>query len=284
VGVFGMNLPPSWDEDPEPANQRRSGDGYVLYEEYRGFNAYDHVLRKPDNVQMGDGHFRSDPLYKDVFVFPEGFSFKSLYKLNPANLNWHLITSNDMVYSSVNAVNHRWVNNKTSERFYYAKQYAVNAVVLTDEPYLENSTKKVLGSAYGVNSVFDFLDAKTEKICSNAFSEPLKCFAECFIFVDNIYYAYLLHPRYVPPNINQIIMYDVELTLIHEIGHNLGITHHGGKDTTLWSEQPTCSMRYLGEKEISNYGELELHVTSERNYCKSGPFNCYSQIDVKSDP
>jgi len=284
VGVFGMNLPPSWDEDPEPADQRRSGDGYVLYEEYRGFNAYDHLLKKPDNVQISEGgHFRSDPQYKDVFVFPEGFSFKSLYELNPANLNWHIIEKENMVYSSVNAVNHRWVNNKTSERFYYAKQYAINVVALIDETNLDEIKKEIAGRTYSVNSVFDFLDAKMEKVCSYPYSKPLKCFAECFIFVDNIYYAFTTY-KIVTGNVDQLIMHEIRRTLMHEIGHNLGLTHHGGRDTTLWTEQPACCMRYNRRDEFTNLDEVELFLTTERNYCNSQPYKCYKQIDVKSDP
>lgn len=282
VGVFGMSLQPSWDEDPEPANQRRQGDGYVLYEEYRGFNAYEHLLKKPDNIKINITHFRSDPLYKDVFVFPEGFSFKSLYQLNPANLNWHIITDKDMFFSTVNADNHRWVNYKTSKKFFYAKQYAINVVALTDEPPMEGRLKKVAGKTYNASGVFDFLDLKMEKVCSYPFSNPLKCFVECFVFVDNIYNSFITY-KTIPVNVNQLIMKEAEQTLIHEIGHNLGITHHGGMDTTFWTEQPRCVMRYTRDGEFKDLDEVELFFTTERNYCEQPPFNCYSQIDVKCD-
>lgn len=279
VGVFSMNLPPRWDEDPEPAEQRRNGDGYVLYEEYRGFNAYDHILKKPDNVQIDDMHFRSDPMFKDVFVFAEGFSFKSMYSSNPANLNCHIITREDMVYNSVDAVTHRWVNNKTSYTFYYAKQYAINVRVLTEIPNWEDS-KNSWGLTYTVNGIFDELDDKMIEVCQS--SSPIKCKPVCFILMDNIYS--LLTRFFVSSNTNEIIMKSAERTLIHEIGHNLGITHHGGRDTTLINEHPDCSMRYVKNGEYNSASEYEMHLALENSYCKGGMFNCYGQIDVKSDP
>jgi hypothetical protein len=286
VGVFGMDLPPSWDEDPEPVNQRRNGDGYVLYEEYRGFNAYDHVLRKPDNVQISEaGHFRSDPLYKDVFVLPEGFSFKSLYKLNPANLNWHVVTKNDIVYNSAEAVTHRWVNNKTSERFYYAKQYAINARIIIEMILTDSLERATGGLAYSINHVFSDLDTKLYNLCTDAFSQPLKCFAVCFVFLDNNYVILIssVFPHMSSP---EFIMLVTEQTLIHEIGHNLGIPHHGGGNgnDSLTYELPVCSIRYLKPNELITTTDFEENYIFARDYCKGGRFNCYGQIDVKSDP
>jgi len=285
VGVFGMNLSPSWDEDPEPANQRRNGDGYVLYEEYRGFNAYDHLLKKPDNEQIKDMHFRSDPLYKDVFVFPEGFSFKSMYRSNPSDLNWHIVTRNDIIYNSADAESHRWVNNKTSHKFYYAKQYAINVRVLTEIPNWDSHSESASGLTYKINLLFEDLDSNLVKTCSNAYSNPLKCFAACFILADNIYNS-LIHGNQIPVNVTDIIMRCIERTLIHEIGHNLGIKHHGGggQNDPLTYEYPACSMRYSRVGEFLGYDEYDMFVSTERNYCKSGPFNCYGQIDVKSNP
>lgn len=286
VGVFAMDLSEGWDEDPEPAGQRRNGDGYVLYEEYRGFNAYDHLLKKPDNVKIDGMHFRSDPMFKDVFVFAEGFSFKSMYHSNPANLNWHLITSRDMIYSS-NPEIHRWVNNKSSRKYFYANQYAVYVEVLTEVPNWDN-TDEAAGITFWFNEVYKTLDSKLEQECLNHTS-PLKCHSFCFIYLDNIYNAFF-PSNYIPGNITEIIMHRAEKTLIHEIGHFIGIPHHGGQNTIGEDvnpsayEPPECVMRYTKKGEFITFSDYEMWLALESHYCNSGRFNCYANIDVKCDP
>ncbi|HRN58458.1 MAG TPA: hypothetical protein PLL71_18485, partial [Agriterribacter sp.] len=61
AGLFDKNLAPLWDEDSQPSHQRRNGDGYTLYEEYRGFSTLTHR------------HIRTSPVKKDLFVYdPDG--------------------------------------------------------------------------------------------------------------------------------------------------------------------------------------------------------------------
>ena len=83
----------------------------------------------------------------------------------------------------------------------------------------------------------------------------------------------------------EFVMVRMEGTLMHEIGHNLGITHHGGENNEdLWCEFPKCSIRYTKESDFRTDTEIEDYFVSSRYYCKDGRFNCYGQIDVKSDP
>ena len=63
-GVLGKNLPATADRDDSPSGMTNTGDGFTLYEEYRGFV-----------VDTGSGkleQLRTDPTMKDLFIRVSG--------------------------------------------------------------------------------------------------------------------------------------------------------------------------------------------------------------------
>ena len=58
--------PLTWDEDSKPEKQKDNGDGYTLFEEYRGF-----AVHKPNETAADkqDVFVRTDPDQKDVFIY-----------------------------------------------------------------------------------------------------------------------------------------------------------------------------------------------------------------------
>ena len=65
VDVFARKYPAVWDGEDDPPGMARAGDGYTLYEEYRGFV----VDPKDDGVS---GHARFSPKKKELVVNPLG--------------------------------------------------------------------------------------------------------------------------------------------------------------------------------------------------------------------
>jgi hypothetical protein len=110
------NVTATWDEDPYPLNQRRNGDGYTLFEEYRGFHVINNSQFNPKNTVWEKGHIRTDPNHKDIFIYDQDQLFKNHYsKFNPAQLNWHYILENQFNFNRASPMHpeHRWINFNT---------------------------------------------------------------------------------------------------------------------------------------------------------------------------
>ena len=127
VGIFDRNYSPTWDYDPYPDKQRSNGDGFTLYEEYRGFFEQGHLFKDAKNEQVKVDHVRTDPMYKDVFVYDADGLFREHYApYNPADLNWHYIDFSLMKQTgNVEDDDNRWVNYRTSWAHSNQKQYAL---------------------------------------------------------------------------------------------------------------------------------------------------------------
>jgi hypothetical protein len=94
------------DDDSEPEGDGTPGDGLSLYEEYRGF----HVQNDPEADQ--NGHIRTDPTQKDVFIrnrgqLPVDSFIQSQMKL-------HLIGPNEYWIGDSSAQNPAVINFNTS--------------------------------------------------------------------------------------------------------------------------------------------------------------------------
>jgi len=296
-GIWGKDYPANWDEDPEPAGQRRNGDGYTLYEEYRGFMTL-------------DGHVRTDPLHKDLFVYDPDGLFKQYYEpFNPAQLNLHYIDETMMVFSGeARNPENRWVNFNSSAETMYARQYA-----LYIRQWTTMSGSKVgeaasnakapgfkLGEAASVINVLSFLDelnGTDYAADAEYFREPLK---SCYLIK--------VAPGGVEKSVakltgslaQSIFQADMTQAVIHEVGHCIGIHHHEIVDGGVLQ----CAMRYRTDEEQRHARLLQPLTT----YCRAGQTwqryitrtdkegnktaglevgisdNCWGQIDVKSDP
>ncbi len=283
-GIFEKNYGPDWDDDSQPAGQRRNGDGYTLYEEYRGF-------------QTKAGYSRTSPLKKDLFIYDPDELVKQYYEpYNPAKLELHYIDPTMMKFSGeARNPENRWVN-CNSVKFNYARQYAIFVKRWTT---MEGGTA---GEANWITSTDGLNDIDPYK----GFEQPLKSI-----------YIIKISPPVIERSLRGIKDPDLRQrtfqllmasTVIHEIGHGLGIKHHAdGKietDESVIVGVFNCSMRYNTPAE---YAHPEL-LKPQLRFCGKGEkwkrpaerkdkdgnteyyfeefnsHNCFGQLDVKSDP
>ena len=202
--------PANWDEDPKPAGQARNGDGYTLFEEYRGF------------VEILGGqksYARFDPFTKDVFVYdPEGLHQKYYWPENPSKLRWHYVDQTMMPFSTALIdPNSRWMNSNTGENTdrFYARQYAIR--VKSNQTPVDYA-----GTSLSINDVrashgkppiegYSWMPA-----CKNAQSAEIE--------TGSITAAYQSIKS--TPLRTRIVENQLKITAIHEIGHMLEVIHH----------------------------------------------------------
>ena len=301
-GIFEKNLDPLWDEDNQPANQHRNGDGYTLYEEYRGFKT------------LAKNHVRTSPLKKDLFVYDADGLVKEYYEPhNPAKLELHYVNPTMMQYTGeAKNPSNRWVN-FNSGTYRYAKQYALNVRKWT-------SVKDgVLGSAEGTYAVSEAAGKEGEVAKFIQWSDELSGYDFYHTLeqpLKNIYIVKISPSeierfvRMIVGNQNQALRQQVFTkmmisTVIHEAGHAIGIRHHANDDPDgLSLGVIDCAMRYTIDDELRNPGQLRANYL----YCKKGETwkrsaqrtdkggkteyyfeeeksdNCFGRIDIKSDP
>ncbi|HOQ24181.1 MAG: hypothetical protein ACOX8T_04215 [Bacillota bacterium] len=273
MGIYKYNYSPTDDEDNQPAKQRRNGDGYTLYEEYRGFMTL-------------NGFVRTNPLQKDLFVHDPDRVVKEWYEpYNPAQLKLHYIDEKMMKYNGVaKDPTNRWVNFNSSEKLWYARQYALNVALWT-------TTDKTVGEAKWVEQDSGDL--------YYMFEQPLKTIYLVRIAPKGL--EKLLSGIGNPSVRNDVYTKMLRSVTIHEIGHGLGIHHHiddrMGEETeeSVVSGVFDCAMRYTTKAE-----EKHPELLKDQNlYCRAGQMwkraedgkfidypahDCFGQIDIKSDP
>lgn len=286
MGIFEKFYPAVWDEDEYPAGQRRNGDGYTLYEEYRGFKT------------LAEEHIRTDPNRKDLFVYDQHGLVRKYYQdYNPAKLELHYIDATLMKFNNVPTdAENRWVNFNSSPDMLYARQYAMHVIEIP--PSLRNEKGEYdIGEATNMDNV-DY---------EIALKQPLK-----YIYVVKIspevaeMKTEALNDQELR---NEIYDKVVRCSVIHEIGHGMGIPHHRLFDKEDRAERVSgvvdCAMRYNtwdeynhpesfpsqtrycgpGEKGIRIIlEEVEKDVFRGIGYEECESHDCFSRIDVKSDP
>lgn len=285
VGIFDKNYSQAWDEDSLPEGQKNNGDLFPLYQEYRGFHEINHVFANGENEQVKNGHVRMDPRYKDVFIYDKDHLFFEFYReYNPARLNWHLISA-DMMKQD------RWVNFNTSMDYYLGNQYAIS---LSDGGQMKQTAGESVG--FWVNAL-----------------QPLKTNGQVIIYRQFIQNFVRESPFTTDKG---VVLQDIlTTTVIHELGHAMGIKHHSHSslpphcipipqkkrvnecDPATYGVE-SCSMRYETTTEYKQSRVIPLLKTS---YCKAGEsyitdtmdksgkhteypsHNCYGQINIKGD-
>jgi len=284
-GILDKNLSPNWDEDTEPSAQHSNGDGFTLYEEYRGFQEIAHVFRKGVHEQVKDGHVRMDPMYKDVFIYDQDGLFTQYYKpYNPADLNWHLITPALLKRTGnlESDADYRWVNFNTSKKHFFRNQYAIFIV----NKGISSNTE--LANDVGYNPTVSDCSRSTH------YSHPLKCFYSAEIYLDTIHTWASKAPG-TKAEKSKYAHDQLTSTVIHELGHAVGIRHHSPK---MGQGVKQCAMRYDSDTEM---GHPRIFGFLRTRYCKKGEtyltgeadaggkfkqfpsHNCYGQINTKGD-
>ncbi|MCK5209596.1 MAG: hypothetical protein KAQ79_16290 [Cyclobacteriaceae bacterium] len=287
VKIYEKNYSPVWDEDSKPTDQFSTGDGFTLYEEYRGFTETGNLLAKAANVQVKKQHVRLDPEYKDIFIYDQDNLFRTHYvRTNAAKLNWHYINFDLMQKNGILEANpeYRCINFNTSKDFYSRDQYAlylVNDGVNPDTTMLKDA---------GYNN--------THATCSGiknyrpAF--PLKCVYKVSIYPGGMDNALAGLGTPVKTRVKGEIF---TTTVIHEIGHALGMRHHWDAPSRTITDNsktlgfPNCAMRYETDTERTSANTTNFLKT---RYCTKGETwimpgagtkltgdNCYGQIDIK---
>jgi hypothetical protein len=312
------NLERQSDEDDQ-MGQRRKGDGYTLFEEYRGFVVLE------DFGKTKKTFLRTDPRKKDIFVWDKDTLFAQYYvpyNAQAANLELHAVDNHLMETSGVYDANnvfsgsyadpeHRWMTPNSLAEERYAKQYAI--VVLRDDKFVDED-----GNCIGAEA--RELNWNSQK---GVFHQALKSFPEirmntvCFLKRLPIF-ELDQGTRWTEEQEDAAIPLELRTSMIHEFGHVLGIHHHfpdgralppyssdwklsmykGGK--IAWGGEAgnsggvrNCSMRYQ-TAEIDKKQFRDEHTWyAPIHYCRASDSpmkkgaksdDCWSQIDVKMDP
>jgi len=288
----GYGNDPFWDGDAMPTEQRNNGDGYTLYEEYRGFK-----------VINGDNkhHIRTNPMEKDLFIYDRNGLAQKYFGSdeatnNPAELKLHYINETHIPYVEGSTAAKARCTNFNSASFHDADQYAV---VVVEKAYHPTS-RSICGMADNFDNPETALrDVFVCEIYTSAIRSILSSSDP-----DGKWYFEL-------SGANLDLFYEdwVKQTVIHEIGHALGIEHHGGGSG--YKEEPKekwqvpydsglmwlfgvedCAMRYTRQIEHSRL----TYPFTRHHYCTKNEswsvtvdgqphtfaaHNCWKQINVK---
>jgi hypothetical protein len=285
----------------------------------------------PQNTVWEKGHIRTDPNHKDVFIYDQDQLFKNHYsKFNPAQLNWHYILENQFNFNRASPMHpeHRWINFNTPGEYFYAKQYGMHLAIQGIEgseefnlgiaragaPNLkdfqnqqdENSSLKNIRKIFG--QIFDIMESPmfSKMLCAIPlnFDQPLKCHYVVAINKPLIDYLCL---KSVSPNYRQFVSEKLlTTTVIHEIGHSIGIQHHGNDRVTNTYGVRDCAIRYTSDGEDLHpnfYVDMHRYCRSTETYLQYVPSDrplspneqipldvikktahgCWEQITVKCD-
>ena len=312
VDMYAKTADADFDEDEFPKNQKRNGDGYTLFEEYRGFKVKDNLLASGSHESFKNGFLRMDPDYKDIFINDEDGLFQTYYaSYNPSDLCWHYIDKDEMIFNSRGKdPENRWTNFNKVEEHFYARQYAL---ILEKKPGLLPDGEVGHALSYVRLADYDTKEAIDDgmPVTTHGFDQAVKNTIVVDVYVEEV--TWLASHQRTGQQKQNYYNDIVAGTVIHEIGHAIGITHHLRPDGSTDSVSLTlgvtdCSMRYESkDEEMHNMNMLLVR------YCKKGETwkevvqpsgegteapgatvplktithpsnNCYGQIDIKSDP
>jgi hypothetical protein len=302
VGAYGQRLSETWDEDENPKGQRRSGDGFTFFEEYRGF-----IVRESSRDKTRK-HVRTQWNTKDGFVYDRDWLFdKYVMPTNPTGITWHFVDPELLsVLGDVDDPKHRQVNTSTPTAFRYAPQYALD---VQWQPSFEEGAQ-AQGRPGAPPSEATFL-------------HPMKNFYRIVVNpqADQRLYNERNFPQCSVAQLGAMVERSNAATLPHEVGHALGAMHHlrhppdirhpplDTNGRVRWPDESVgeqtyygvidCVMRYNATPEFDKPTNDRCQVRTLERYCRAGdtavyfeggrqvtgPSNdCWHQLDVKSDP
>ncbi|MEO7044126.1 MAG: hypothetical protein ABI091_02380 [Ferruginibacter sp.] len=273
--------PLTWDEDAQPTEQRGNGDGYTLFEEYRGFAIHINANTENQTAERED-FVRTDPNKKDAFIYDPEKLFQTYYEpQNASKLDWHYISPNQhQMYYDDNDIRrplNRWVNfNKVSD-YFYSEQYAL---VIKTSANVYKYDSLATGISFTSSEWQYALDKNDGRVSSNAVMDELtkenngtkdvyKNPTKTLIRIDIILPAIAQKCALVKQQSGEAAYksaFEVNIgnTVRHEIGHCIGIRHH---KPTADSGPEACVMRYMSNAQRNN--AISLNVV-HLDYCRKG--------------
>lgn len=295
--------PLTWDEDAEPVEQRENGDGYTLFEEYRGFAVHINADNEKQISERED-FVRTDPNKKDAFLYDKDGLFKDNYEqANPSNLNWHYLSYDKKQFlyypDDIKKDLSRWINfNKVSD-YFYSEQYCM-VLMYSDRTYAYDS---LMTACSFTKAEYDFANnpnpTAADEIAYNegtskAYStkSPMKRLLKIEILRN----AIASNLAFVKAASGDAVFAAAVKTKIassvkHEVGHCIGIHHHeanaGAPGNDNHDEQSaaanngvtSCLMRYYNLTERNN---VQQQLVVRNSYCRkgeSGPY--YYRVNTK---
>jgi hypothetical protein len=289
--VFGQ--PANSDQETEPKNQKTNGDGMTNYEEYRGF-----YCSKTAGGTVE--HIRMDPRVKEMFVIDDGQLLSKKAWEKATGIKVYFVTQNE-IYGDLAGADmdhtYRWVD--FCQGYSPGMKYAINiiriyglidpfgyypdpstafAYALTTPPEIpKNCTKLVVMRDRVALSITKQNDTLQYILTNNPKLKIIN------------YYGFLLKRTVVtnflnyfkkPGNLSLFIDYQMVLTMIHEMGHGCGTSHH----TPVGGGAEWCPMRYIGILDQIKWQKIISKFASKDDFdswtfCKTGD-NCWGQINV----
>lgn len=283
-----------WDEDPKPQNQDGNGDGFSLYEEYRGA------------VDIDNKHQRLSPKLKELFIKDEdGIAAQSNFEtasglkiIYIGDSGWSGAEDNYDIFVSPNPET-RQVN-YNSKYGKLGKQHAVH-IVIDNLGTQSGWIKRYSDGLGGVNAgggnispgssarVLVFPETITEAIWQHVASQN-KLTASILAGKSDLWTAEEFStrcPDYKPfteADIASFITQEVLSVTVHELGHAVGIEHHVPDQ---YAGDIACYMRYYSVSDkisiCENFGlppEPAASIFTTNNDCAPGQ-SCYGQIRPK---
>lgn len=299
-GVFGK--PGEWDQDPQPSGQKRTGDGMTNYEEYRGFMVSDGA--------DGKEHKRLNPMQKEIFVIDMDKIFDVASWKAATGITGYWLTT-DLVYgtkggSELNQT-YRWVNFCRGNA--PGGKYAVLLKKISgiDDPY------KLCGNGTdytGCNKGAPVINAELTIVLpdrvkhwltnvKDTLAKYLVKYPKGFL-IDGTMISKKTCQSFIdavnnPSQLEEMVNFHMNENVIHEVGHALGVPHHGG-DKNKSKGDKNCPMRYYDYATPLILNSTVLKETLKRieagenimvtytnwKFCKSGD-NCWKKIDANDN-
>jgi hypothetical protein len=262
-GVSGQNQ--NADKDAQPADQRSNGDGFSLYEEYRGF------------VDENRQHQRLDPTHKELFVRDEDGLAASSPFAEVSGLRLIYIGDDGWTgpcgwSDSVDPAK-RVVNFNTSGFGHIVDQHALHVVLEAYNllwPQADESADRstfYLGSNYGSGLASPGTASRVAVFADEIMMSTWQTVQDEMDYSDELHWS--------RDEIEALVNQEIKVTTVHEMGHGVGLHHHVPSE---YEGDTRCYMRYYGLVSMLYDGEWPTIFTRQPD-CDPGE-SCWGQIQI----